>query len=100
MAFFQIQSVMYFILITYIFDFKKEIENFNKRLISNATKHPSHLRRRFLAKLNELWEEADPELHAKRFDEDDENFLSFSRQARMQIAFMTKVYAKYEKAVI
>lgn len=82
------------------------------RWVSNATRHPSHLRKRFLVRTQELWDELDPVFQGRmsisqlcdfdagyKYAESEKDVLIKDRTGRTILATMTLLFQKYHKGV-
>lgn len=82
------------------------------RWVSNATRHPSHLRKRFLVRTQELWDELDPVFQGRmcisqfcdfdagyKYAESEKDVLIKDRTGRTILASMTLLFQKYHKGV-
>ena len=94
----------------------RQISRSGRRAVSNATRHPSHLQKRFTKRTEELWAEVGPLLEgagrrgrsfgcdlghlvASKYAEHEKDVLSKARLSRTVIGWMTLLHQKYERGV-
>eukprot|EP00210_Caulerpa_lentillifera_P002749 g2628.t1 len=67
--------------------------------VSNATRHPAHLRKRFIVRTQELWNEIDPVFQGYKYADSEPDSLIKDRTGRTILGSMTLLFQKYHKGV-